>query len=108
MSQMQLIRLGQPYMAVNARAFIEPAVAKAGVHAHHQKILPAVVQKIRHVEAEGCVTVVVAPDEISVQENQSAAKRAVKLDRDAPPLILFRGIEGAPVPTHARLWIAPT
>ena len=107
MPQMQRIRLRQPHMPVNPRAFVEPAIAKAGVHAHHQIILPAIIQKVRHVEVKRRVPVVVAPNEISVQKHQRAAKRAVKLHRDAPSLIFLRNIERPPVPAHARLRIPP-
>ena len=92
-------------MPVYARAFIEPAVAKAGVHAHHQIVLAAVIQKVAHVEAKGRVPVIVAPNEISVQKHQRAAKSAVKLHRDAPSAVFFRNVEGAPVPAHAGLRI---
>ena len=57
-------------------------------------ILPAVIEEIANVEVKGRVAVVVAPDEISVEKNQCAAERAVKLNRDAPSFIFFRNIEG--------------
>src|SRR4029077_14624140 len=106
MPQVHRRGLGQPHMPVYPRPFVEPAIAKARVHAHHQKILAAVVQKIRHIETEWGIPVVVAPNEVSVQENQRASKRAVKLHRDAPSLILLRNIERAPVPAHAGLRIS--
>ena len=36
MPQMQRVGFRQPHMPVNSRALVEPAIAKAGVHAHHQ------------------------------------------------------------------------
>src|ERR1035438_9536019 len=106
MSQMQRIRLGQPHVPVNAGAFIEPTIAKARIHAHDQKILSAIVQKVGHVEAKWRVAVIVAPDEISVEKHQRAAKRAIKLNCDALSVVFFRNIEGAPVPADARLRIS--
>ena len=42
LSQMQRVGLGQPNMPVDACAFIEPTIAKAGIHAHDQ-IVPAAI-----------------------------------------------------------------
>ena len=78
--QMQRIRLGQPDMPVNSGAFVEPAIAEARVHAHHQIILPAIVQEVSQVEDERRVAVVVAADEVSVQKDQRAAEGAIELD----------------------------
>ena len=104
---MQRIRFRQPHVPVNPRAFVEPAVAKAGVHPDHQKILSAVVGEVGDVEREGRVAVIVASDEISVEEHQRAAEGAVELQCDTPPLIFFRDVEGSPVPAHAGFRIAP-
>ena len=80
---MQRIRLRQPHMPVNSRAFVKPAIAEARVHAHDQKILPPVVQEVGHIEVERSVAVVVAPDEVSVEKHNRAAERAIELDDDA-------------------------
>ena len=65
-SEMKGVRLGQPHMPVDSRALVKPAVAKAGVHTHYEIILAAIIEKIRHVEAEGRITVVIASHERSV------------------------------------------
>ncbi len=104
---MQRIRFRQPHMPINSRALVEPAIAKAGVHAHHQKILPAVVEEVADVEAEGRVAVVVAPNEVSVEKHKRAAERAIELDGDAASAVLLGNVERAAVPADARLRISP-
>ena len=103
---MQGIRLGQPYMPVDPRALIEPAVAKARIHARHNAILRAVAQKIRHVEAERRIAVVIAANKATIHKDQNAAEGAVKLNIDPASQIVGRNRELPPVPAHARFWIA--
>ena len=106
MFQVQRVRLREPHMAIDAGAFVEPAVAKARVHAHNQIIFSAVIEKVAHVEAKRRTPVVVATDEVSVQKNQRAAECAVKLDGDAPTVVFLRNVEGAPVPADAGFRIS--
>ena len=106
LAQVQRIGLGQPHVAIDARALVEPAVAEAGVHARHDVVLRAVAQKVRQVEAERRVAVVVAADEAAVHKDQHVAEGAVELDRDAPAQVAGRNLELAPVPAHAGLRIA--
>ena len=56
-------------MPVNARAFVEPAVAEAGVHANNNRIAAAVVQEIGDIELEGRVTVIISADKTSIHEH---------------------------------------
>ncbi len=92
-------------MPINAGALVEPAIAEAGVHPHHQIILFAIPEKIAHVETKWSVAVIVAPDEVPVQKYQRAAERAVKLNRDSPSVVFLGNIERTPVPAHTRLRI---
>ncbi len=105
---MQRIGFGQPDVPVNPRALVEPSVAKAGIDACHDAILRSDCEKIRDVEAEGRVTVVVAADEAAVHEHQHVAKGPVELKIDATPRIARRNFELLPVPAHAGLRIAPS
>src|ERR1700689_4239571 len=93
-------------MPINSRAFVEPAIAEAGVHAHHQKILSAIVEKVGYVEVKGSVSIVIATNEVAVQKYERAAEGAIELHDDAASLIFLRNIEGAPVPSHAGLGVA--
>ena len=106
LAQVQGIGLGQPRMSVDARALVKPAVAEAGVHARHNAVFGSIVQKIRHVEPERHVPVVVAPDKAAVHKNHHIAEGAVELDRHAPPQVAGRNLELAPVPSHAGLRVA--
>ena len=94
-------------MAIDARALVEPTVAKARIHAHHQVILFAILHKVADIEAEGRVAVVVSPDEASIQKNQRAAEGPVEVDGDAAAPVCLRQIEDAPVPADACLRVAP-
>ncbi len=94
-------------MPINSCTFVEPAIAKAGVHAHDQEVLAAVVQKVGDVEAEGRITVVIASHEVSVHKHQRAAKGAIELDHGTAVCIFLRNVERAPVPAHAGLRIPP-
>ena len=106
MSEVQRVRLGQPYVPVDPGAFVEPAISEAGIHADDQKILAAVIQKIGDVKAKGRIAIVVAAHERAVQEDERAAEGAVELDPHAPAFVFFRNVEGAPVPAHAGFGIA--
>ena len=95
-------------MPVNSRALVKPAVAKARVHARHDAVLRPDSEKIRDVEAEGRVAVVVAADEAAVHEEQHIAKGPVELKIDTPARIARRNLELLAVPAHAGLRIAPS
>src|SRR5271166_5688158 len=103
---MQRIRFRQPHMAIDPRAFVEPAVAEAGVHADDQKILAAVVQKVGDIEAEGGIAVVVAANEISVEEDERAGEGAIDLVCNAAAGISFGDIDREEIPPDAGYRIA--
>src|SRR5271165_1659712 len=103
---MQRIRFRQPPMAIDPSAFVEPAVAEAGLHVDDKKILAALVQKVCDIEAEGGIAVVVAANEISVEEDERAAEGAIELDCDAAGGIFFGDIESAAIPADAGFRIA--
>ena len=92
---MQRIRLGQPHVAIDAGALVEPAVAEARIDARNDVVLLAVRQKVREVEAEGRVAVVVAADEAAVDEYQHVAESAVELNPDAAARIAVAGISNS-------------
>ena len=106
LAQMQRIGLGEPDMAIDAGALVEPAVAKAGVNAAHDVVLRAVGEKVRQVEAEGRVAVVVAADEAAIHKDKHVAEGAIEFDRNAAALVAGRNLELAAIPAHAGLGIA--
>src|ERR1700722_9416699 len=105
MPEMQRVGLGQPHVPVDAGTFVKPAVPETRVHAHDQEILRAIFQKLSDIKAKRRIAVVVSSDEVAIEKNQGAAKRAVKLDRNAADGIFFRNIEGPAIPSHARFRI---
>src|ERR1700681_3591807 len=95
-------------MAIDGCTFIEPGIAEAGVHAHEQIVLAAVIQKVSQIEAERGVSIVIAPHERAVQEHQRIAKGPVELQHHAPAGIFFGDIKNSSIPSHAGFWIAAT
>ncbi len=93
-------------MAVNSCAFVKPAVAEAGVHAHDYVILATVVGEVTEVEAKRRVAVVVAAQEVSVYEDQGVTEGTVEFEDQAAAAIAFRNVEAAAVPAHTGLGIA--
>src|SRR6185437_2397968 len=103
--QVQRLRLRQPDMAINPGAFVEPTVAKAGVHAHHQVILAPIVQKIADVETERRVAVVVAANVISVEKDERIAKRSIEEQYRAAIAVCFGSLEDPAIPADAGFGI---
>src|SRR3954467_11026643 len=99
--------LGEPNMPVDARAFVEPAIPEARVHADDEIILLSVPQKIAQIEEKGRVAVVIAANEISIQEHDGVTECAIKPNADALARVLLGDVEGSPVPSHAGFGIAP-
>ncbi len=94
-------------MAVNACTFVEPAIAETGVHADDDEVLASVVEEVRDIEAEGRVAVVVAANEISVDEKQGVAESTVELKRYPAAAVAGRNIEAAAIPSDAGFGITP-
>ncbi len=98
---MQRIRLHQPYVPVNSRAFVKPSVALGGIHSHQENVSLAGIGEVGNVEAERIVTTAVPPDVEAVQHDHGLAVCAVELEGDAFAGIFGRKVENAAVPTHA-------
>src|SRR3954470_16907908 len=94
-------------MAVDAGSLIEPAVAEAGVHAHDEIVPFSVTKKITHIKPERRVSVVVASDEIAVQEHQRTAEGSIEFNNNPASRIFLRNVECAPVPADAGFGITP-
>ncbi len=94
-------------MAIDARAFVEPAVAKAGIDARHNVVLRAIGEKVRQVEAEGRVAIVVAADEAAIDEDRTSRNAPSNSTEMRRPASLGGNLELAAIPAHAALGIAP-
>jgi len=108
LTQMKLVHLIEPDMPIDTGAFVKPAVAEAGVDAHHNVVLFAAVQITGEIKAKWRIAVVVAADEEAVDEDQHVAKGAVELNPDAAALVTGWHVEFATIPTDATFRIAAT
>ena len=98
--------LGQPDVAVDAGALVEPALLHRGVDAHSDDVVAAVVEIIRDVVARRDVAARLFANEKAVHKHPGVAVDAVKIDADAPAEIGLRNREMPPVPTHAGIGTA--
>jgi hypothetical protein len=103
---MHRISLGQPDVPVDSSSLVEPSVAEAGVHAEENIVLFAIRQKIRQVEAERGVSIIISPNETAVNENQRISEHSVELNPDPPSRIARGDFEIAAVPAHTVFRIA--
>ncbi len=88
-------------MAVETRAFVEPAVALRSVHANKQHVARAGRDEIGDVKAKRIVAADVAADIKAVQNDAGFTIRGVELDGDAPAGVGSRQLENAAVPANA-------
>src|SRR6185437_6568496 len=100
---MQLVGLGEPDMAINAGALVEPAVTIGGIDPDDQEIPAAVIEEVTDVELEWDVAAVVAPHVAAVEEHHCAAERPIELQHDTAIRVRGRDVEGAPIPTDRRI-----
>jgi hypothetical protein len=94
-------------VAIDAGAFVKPAVAKGRIHANRDAVFLSVRKKVGQIEAEGRVAVVIAANEIAVAENQRAAEGTIEIEEYAAAQVAFGHIKHAPIPAHAGLGILP-
>ncbi len=107
LAQMQGIGLGEPHVAINTRAFVEPAVAQGRIHANRKAVLFPIEKKIGQLEAERDIAVVIAADKVAIAKDQRAAKSAIEIEEHATALVALGHVEDPAVPAHARLRIPP-
>lgn len=99
--QMQRVGLVQPQMAVDAGAFVEPAFAQRGIHAHGDEVGLAVVEHFAEIDLEAAIAAGVAPDDVAVAEHDAVAEHTVEHQADAPAQIACGNLQRAPIPAHA-------
>lgn len=97
----QRVGLLQPQMPVDAGAFIEPAFAERGIHAHDDEVGLAVVEHFAQVDLEAAIAAGVAPDDVAVAKHHAIAEHAVEHQADALAQIAGRDLQHAPIPAHA-------
>ena len=79
-------------MAVDPRAFVEPAFAERRIDPHGNDVLAVafasvIVEEIVDLDAERCVAAVVATDDMAVHEDQTIPEYAIELEPHATPAI---------------------
>ncbi len=89
---------GQPHVAVDASALVEPTITKGGIHSYHQYVARAVMHEVADVEAEGSVAVIISPDEAAIDEYEGAPKGTVEFEYDAAAEVGGGNVETAPIP----------
>jgi len=105
-AEVERLGFGEPDVTVDSGALVEPAVAEAGVHADDEIVLLAGVDEVGDVEAEGGVAVVVAADEVAVEEDERVAEGAVELEGEALAGVGCGQVEAAAIPADRGLGIA--
>ena len=79
-------RLGlrQPHVAIDSRAFVEPAFAGSGVHAHHQYVAAAIDHKSLMSKRNGVYPLSLPSDEQPFRKMSALSEGAVELEHDPP------------------------
>ena len=84
----------QPDMAVDAGAFIKPALELRGIDPNGQRVVPAAIGQVGDVVAKAAVAAFVMADQVAVEEDAAIAINAVELQSEAAALIRLRQREG--------------
>src|SRR5215472_2683435 len=66
-NEVERICFRQPYMPIDSRALIEPALDLASVDADHQRVRPAVIDVIGDLAAKSHVAALVAAHQVTVE-----------------------------------------
>jgi len=93
--------LQQPDMAVDAGAFVEPAIGVGRVCTHHNHVPGAVVREIGDIVTEGRVAAHVAAQEVAVENHHRVAVHPVEFEPQAAPEVGGGQIEQLAVPADA-------
>ena len=102
---MQRISLGQPNVAIDPRAFIEPTFVQGRVHSDSKYVLAVKVHQIRQVEAERRVSAGVFTYIVAIEHDHRVAEYSIKLHCNASAQVCRRKIKHAPVPANAGFGI---
>src|SRR5438034_3476410 len=104
---MHRISFGEPHVAVNPSALVEPSFGQSGVHADGQNVFVSEIYEIRHVKTKRRVTTEVFAQVVTVEHDHGVAKRSVELHGNTLPGIRGRKIEDPAVPSDTGLGIVP-
>src|SRR5262249_39407753 len=96
----QSVCFGQPDVAIDPRAFVEPAFDLARVDAHHHRIRSTVVDVIGNVAAKADIAALVAADLMAVEPYFAVAKDPVELQPKSFTFIRGRNIKRFAIPPN--------
>ncbi len=91
----------QPGVAINARAFVEPALELRRVHLHGDDVALAELHHVRDVLAERVIAALVPAHDPAVDKNRRVAIHAIERQPDALAFIRLRQLERAAIPADA-------
>src|SRR5579862_9250209 len=89
---------GEPDVAVDSGAFVEPTVAIAGVDAYCQNVARTIVYEVADVETEWRVAVVMSSNECAIDEYERGTNDAIELEHYSATGVGGGNVETAPVP----------
>src|SRR5258706_7974681 len=98
---MQRISLGQPSVAIDSRAFIEPTFVQGRIHSDSKYVLAIKVREICQVEPERRVSASVFTYIVAIEHHHRVAEHSVELDCNAPSRVCCRKIKHATIPANA-------
>ena len=107
-AQVQRVGLGEPHVAIDARALVKPTLTEGCIHPSYNAVGLVVDQEIRQVETERNVTILTAPDKAAIHENQHAAESSIELNRNAAATVAGGNFELTAIPAYAGLWVTLT
>src|SRR6185295_10359745 len=90
-------------MAVNSRAFVEPAFLQRRIHAHGDDIRATVVQIFAQVSGETAIAALLAAEIMTVDPDDGITEHTIELDADALAQIGDGNRERLAIPADAGL-----
>ena len=97
----------QPYMPINAGAFVEPALLERSVHADGDKVLAAVIQILRDVIHLSGIAAGLVPQPETVHPDVGTAENAVEAKGEVKAFVGLVYGKGLAVPAHTPFGILP-
>src|SRR5579864_7114175 len=88
-------------MAINSRAFVEPALVLGGVDADQENVVFVVAQEISDVEMEGRVAAEIVAEIDAVEDDNGVAKNAVEFEKVTAKHPRLGNFEDAAIPPDA-------
>src|ERR1035438_771509 len=105
MRDMNRCGLHQPDMAVNAAAFIEPALATGCISTNNERVFPAKVRVFCDVVIKAAVTAVVPAKTMTIEPDKAVAINTVEFNPQRSALVARRQIKRATIPADVSSFL---